>query len=217
MTDMMKEFGFSSGDPDGSASVYPQVLKLKATTGEWALRVVDGEGQGSWKPVDLPKQLAVDMPNFRKGYNHIAAGQKPDERLVHYSDVMPEKPSENHKPTFSVNVYSKHLDYCVFSSQSLCVIRKMNELLQAYINGRPDEVKVPVCTVDMEEIVLQTGTISVPTFTIVKYIDRPANLIAPRDNTVEIKSKPPQEPKVATPPEFDDEIPFDSGEDDNEF
>jgi hypothetical protein len=69
----------------------------------------------------------------------------------------------------------------------------------------------------MEEIVLSTGTIQVPTFTIVKYIDRPANLIAPKDNTVEIKSKPPQEPKVATPPEFDDEIPFDSGEDDNEF
>ena len=198
---MLDEFGFGGGT-EIETGTYPTILKLNTITGVWPLRTHNEDGTAVWTTANFPKLIAIDMPNFKKGYNLLRAGQKPDSRLVKYQEAMPEKPSEEHKPCFEVNMYSKDLDYVVFSSNSICVIRKMQELCGLYeVRTETAPHLVPVCSMQMETISTNNGDFQVPNFTIVKYVARPPQLIAAAEKA-EPKPKAKAVPKPA--PEVDE-------------
>lgn len=203
---MMDEFGFG-GSTELDTGTYPTILKLNTITGVWSLRNTNDQGEAVWENATFPKAIAVDMPNFKKGWNLLRKGQAPDSKLVKYMEVMPEKPSEDHKPCFEVHMYSRDLDYVVFSSNSICVIRKMQELLGQY-QSRTESAPhlVPVCTMQMETVSTGNGDFHVPNFTIQKYVARPVQLISAAEST-EPAAKPTTKPKVeVTEPEFDDSL-----------
>jgi len=204
----MDEFGFGGGT-ELDTGTYPTILKLNTITGVWALRTHNEEGTAVWTTANFPKLIAIDMPNFKKGYNLLRKDTPPDSKLVKYQEAMPEKPSEDHKPCFEVNMYSKDLDYVVFSSNSICVIRKMQELCGQY-ESRTETAPhlVPVCSMEMETVSTNNGDFQVPNFTIKKYVARPVALIGKAEKP-ELKStsKPKAESKPApVADEFEDSL-----------
>ncbi len=211
---IMNEFGYGSID----AASYPSIIKWNAKTAKWSVRtqqednpeVHDATATMVWKEFEFPKQVAVDMPNFKKGWSLLEAGKAPNTVWSHYQDKMPEKPSDNHKSSFEVNILFKNeIGFTVFSSQAMTVLIGMQEFLTEYQEKKPDDIKVPVCTVVYEDIGTKHGPVTVPKFKIVKFIERPEKMVAmPINETPQPKQEEKQisKPKAEVDEEFDDDL-----------
>jgi len=220
MIDMMNEFGFGGGD-DGNLETgsYPTVIKFNAKENKWSTYA----GEGIWNDVQFPKQIAIDMPNFKRGWFKFDSESKPVRVLAKYNKPCPDNPDGpkiiegGFKPSFEVNMYSKDLDFVVFGSQSICVLRSMNTLLNQW-SSRPETQKqlvtgddiVPVCTLEIDKIATKHGSVYVPTFKIQKFVNRPVNLIG---EIVETQAQAEPKPKAKPAPkpvpveeEFDDDL-----------
>ena len=195
---IMNEFGMGES---GDINTYPSIIKLNTLTGVWSKRNVNESGESVWTPFTFPSEVAMDMANFKKGYNLLRKGMAPDNHLVLWSEPMPKQPSDDHKPCFEVNLLfkDKQLGFVTFSSNSICVINKMQALLEMYQNRKEDSLEVPVCAMQMETVATANGEFQVPKFTISKYVNRPEKLI-------KIERKEPEPTPTPTKPEFDDNL-----------
>jgi len=216
---MMSEFGFGGGDDGLDTGTFPTVIKFNAKENKWSTYA----GEGVWNDVTFPEKILVDMPNFKRGWFKFDSDGKPVKVFARWDKPCPENPDGpkiiegGFKPSFEVNMYSKDFDFVVFSSQSLCVIRAMQAVLNTW-EQREDQspTKVPGCVMEIDEITTKHGRVYVPNFKIKAYVDRPLNLIGSDDqhpqtaNTApkaESKPKAKPAPKPApVEPEFDDDL-----------
>lgn len=150
------------------SSMFPNILTFNANSGVWKLRQ-DGETN----EVQMPKQVVMDLAVFTKGWNLILKGQAPQANMVKYDKPFPAKPGEEFKKTFCIRMYAKDIGLCEFGSNSAMVGQAIQKFFNTYLEGRPDEVKVPVVAIKENG---KAGEWYVPNFEIVKYIDRPEGL-----------------------------------------
>lgn len=150
------------------SSMFPNIVTFNANSGVWKLRQ-DGETN----EVQMPKQVVMDLEVFTKGWNLILKGQAPQANMVKYDKPFPAKPGEEFKKTFCIRMYAKDIGLCEFGSNSAMVSQAIQKFFNTYLEGRPDEVKVPVVAIKDNG---KAGEWYVPNFEIVKYIDRPEGL-----------------------------------------
>tara|TARA_R100000544_G_scaffold17039_1_gene8118 strand:+ start:199 stop:891 length:693 start_codon:yes stop_codon:yes gene_type:complete len=205
MTDMMKEFGFGSneGDLENETGTYPTIIRWACTDkaytdngGGWSsYEGKDENDKAVYKSIKMPEKMAIDMPNFKRGYRKWV-DKVPTDVLAGVNDDMPDAPADDWEPVIIMNMYSPKLDFVTFASSSKSVIRSVASLFNAF-KDRTETAPhlVPFCTMGEEEFSTKHGTFHVPTFKIHAYSARPPQLMG---ETVKAEPKPIAKP-VAKP------------------
>lgn len=161
-----------------------------------------GEWEKAQSDVALPVQVVMDMAEIETGWLSFASGQ-PDFRMVKVGDVMPPKPSDDHKQCFRVRLFGKELGLREFSSQAKTVIREMDALHNQYEAGKADNPgKLPVVTIaGTKTITVPTpqgeNRFKVPEWSITGWTERPAGMDGAEATPVAAPSAPPSAPVEA--------------------
>tara|TARA_X000001382_G_scaffold16731_3_gene10522 strand:- start:911 stop:1603 length:693 start_codon:yes stop_codon:yes gene_type:complete len=150
------------------SSMFPNIVTFNANEGFWAIRK-DGEVN----KIQMPKQVAMDLEVFTKGWNLIISKKAPQSHMAKYDKPFPDKPAENFKKTFCIRMYAKDIGLCEFGSNSAMVGQAIQKFFNGYLESRPDAVKIPVVAIKDN---IQVSEWFIPNFEIVKYIDRPEGL-----------------------------------------
>jgi hypothetical protein len=146
--------------------------------------------------------ITNEKPSFVFDFGSIEAGwgaftpQGPSWAMVPYGQLIPERPTKDHKQTIRVKLYSpKYLDGVrELAANAKCVLGAINELHDRFL-AAPEAAqgKVPVVRLTGSVPITTKNTMGVstnyaPVFEIVQWVDRPAEL---GDRTV-----PPPKPKT---------------------
>jgi len=172
-----------------SAQDFIPFVKYNAKADKWFKRE-DGEDVEIARPT-----FVADLKNIQTGWYLYAEGQAPS--IVLDPDLITKaaKPSDKHKRGFEMNVFSQNAFGGVvkFGSASMHVCNAIAELYNEYeISAEGKAGKLPV--VECSGSVAQKdkfGTNYKPTFKILKYVDRPAELDTP------VAATPAQAPAAA--------------------
>ena len=219
---MLKEFGFNTGESNDDIETgnMPAILKWSCMNGGgWSTyEGKDENDKAIYKPVAMPEKIVVDMPGFKRGWRKWV-DRKPTDVLAKVDQDGIDQPGDDWDPVIVMNLYSKDLDFCSFASSTQSVIRSIAPLFNAYRNRTETAPHlVPVCQTGVESFTTKNGEFHVPTFSIVKYVARPTQLIGegelPASKTeAKPKAEPKAEPKAKAEPavvdEFEDEFPDD--------
>lgn len=155
--------------PSGDFTPY---VKYNSKAGRWYCKKDDQE-------VEVVNPVFVaDLANAKKAWMHFMEGQAPSVVYFPSLDAHIEKPSENHKPGVSVNLYSENMFGGVvkLESNSINTCSAIGELHALY-EAAPEskQGKLPVVKVTgAEPIKGKHGTNYKPLFVIEKWVDRPA-------------------------------------------
>jgi hypothetical protein len=178
--------------------------------------------------------MLIDLEHGETGWMYFKEGVQPDFRLVPMSAVvngevpfppMPPDVDSKNKPLFkrgfrltvkiSDQLAAGRPQVREFASCSLATTRAIDKLHTAWVAERQDG-KVPVVTVDgFIECPGQFGKNYEPTFKILKWIDRPADLVPPDQQPTRPTPPTPEPPAYVAdvpgePESFDEEEEADS-------
>ena len=205
----MSIFGFST-EPTGGD--FLGIIKYDARAARIFRidRAVDGR-----VPIDITDTFAavLDLENIETGWLNFS-GPQPDFKLVRMGEVLPVRPSENHKN--GVRLMLKLHPSCAgqdkpireFSTSAKAALSGIEKLYLDYQQSKPENGKLPI--VQMQgSTPIRTGTGDrqstnyVPKFVIVGWAGRPSDLVyVPRGS-----SGPSQNALPPTPPHPSANIP----------
>lgn len=176
-----------------SAQDFIPFVKYNAKADKWFKRE-DGEDIEIARPT-----FVADLKNIQTGWYLYAEGQAPS--IVLDPDLVTKaaKPSDKHKRGFEMTVFSQNSFGGVvkFGSASMHVCNAIAEVYNEYeASAEAKAGKLPV--IECSGSVAQKdkfGTNYKPTFKILKYIDRPAEL--DQETTVVATATPVSTPAVA--------------------
>lgn len=126
-------------------------------------------------------KAVVDLEHIEVGWINMNTGGAPDFRMVPLGDDMGSKPSPDHKQGFRTRLkLGKDCggDVREFSGNAGATVEAMSMLHDAYVNARaenPDQLPVVGMT-KTRPVKSQHGTNYAPTFNIVSWAPRPADL-----------------------------------------
>jgi hypothetical protein len=170
-----------------SGDIIP-IVKFDANTGDMVRVDREQDMSGSWiqneEEVSFPVKFVADLDAIEVGYSRIKRGEAPDFRMVRVGEVMPERPSAEHKDSFRLRVYNKEMGLREFSHSAKTVLRKMNELHNQFEAERGANAgKLPVVEIESTETIrFETPQgekrTKVPNWKIVSWVDRPSEMSA---------------------------------------
>ena len=151
-------------------------------------RTQDAGGSWNTENVEITNgfQAVFDLENIQVGWALFAAGSPPSFALVNLGQPIPARPTSEHKNAFRVMMKlgkSSGGDVREMAAQSKAVIGAMDKLHDAYSAGLKDNPgKLPVVALTGSVPIVTTGqgkssTNYQPVFEIVKWVDRPADLL----------------------------------------
>jgi len=174
-------FNFAS---EGGSDIIP-IVKYDARAGRFSLRdYVDG----AYVTKDITNEFAAifDVENIETGSIDFSTGGAPSFAVAKFGDRIPAPPSANHKPGFRILIkLSNTLGGTIreFASTARSCLRGIDELHNAYLAGAKSnpgmlpivklKATVPVTTGEGAK----KSTNYVPTFEIIKWVARPADLV----------------------------------------
>jgi hypothetical protein len=198
----MSVFGFSTEPTSGD---FLPIIKYDARAGRIFRvdRTLDGR-----EPVDITDSFAAvfDFENIETGWMNFS-GAAPDFKLVRMGEILPVRPSLNHKN--GIRVLVKLHPACAgpdrpvreFSTSAKAALGGLEKLYLAYQQGKPANGKLPVVAM-RGSTPIKTGsgdkqsTNYVPKFEIIGWANRPTDLVyVPRGS-----SGPSQEALPLSPP-----------------
>tara|TARA_Y100001972_G_scaffold90184_1_gene110373 strand:+ start:680 stop:1273 length:594 start_codon:yes stop_codon:yes gene_type:complete len=153
----------------------------------------------------LPSPMIIDIENIDMGWLMLATGAR-DWRPWPSVNEQTEKPSDDYKVGFSVRVYSKKLfddaplrEFCSSGAGLLMFIKALyNECEGEFGKG-----KVPVVQIHKTPTMkLGKGNTRNPKYEIVKWVDRPEEMLA---DAPSVESTEQQSPTKADDDVFDDD------------
>lgn len=202
----------------GSSADRTPVLAYNAKSGRLALhdRVQDDSGEWSTVKTDVTKAepaFAVDFGRLEVGWIYFSNGRAPLWDMAPYGQRTPPEPESpataaNGKPLrfkagFRVPVVGRAIGGVrEFAGNSAAIIAGMNELHTDY-EAAPEARagKLPLVKVsDVQEIVSGQASNYQPVFTIVSWVDRPEDVLGPRNVPPPGVSNGRAQPVRATPP-----------------
>lgn len=160
----------------GQSGEFRPYCKYNAKAGRWYVKKDDAE-------VEVPNPTFVaDFDNIKTGWFLFMEGQAPS--IVHDKSLTEPaaKPSDKHKRGFEVDLYSQNLfgGVVVMTAASMHVNNAINDVYEQYEAQRGANAgKLPVVsctgTTPMKD---KMGTNYRPNLSIVKWVDRPAEMAA---------------------------------------
>lgn len=179
----MSSLGFNYGS-EGGADIIP-IVKYDARAGRFSLRdYVDGSNVMK----DITNEFAAifDLENIEVGTIDFSTGGAPSFAVGRFGGQIPPAPTPNHKPGFRLLIkMGNSLGGSVreFASTAKACLRGVDELHGEYQRLKGSNPgKLPVVKLK-GTIAITTGegakksTNYTPTFEIVKWVDRPADLV----------------------------------------
>lgn len=170
---------------------FADILKYDARAGRM-FRVDRTQGAAGWETNNVEVTngftFVPDLENIQVGFALFAAGIAPSFVMVPHGDPLPHRPSDQYKQGFKMLTklgQSSGGDIREFASCAKVVIGALDRLHDAFISGQAANAgKLPVVALTGSTAVVSTGkgqssTNYAPVFEIVKWIDRPADLVAP--------------------------------------
>lgn len=159
----------------------------------------------------LPAPIIFDMENIEMGWLMLAVGQR-DWKPFPSINVPTEKPSDEYKQGFSVKTYSTKLfgdeplrEFCASGAGIMMFIQRLyNECEPEFGKGKVPAVKI----LKTPSIKLGKGTSRNVQYEIVKWVDRPAEMLA---DAPSVESTEQQSPAEAAPAAKSDDV-FDDDE-----
>lgn len=161
-------------------------LAFNAKSDKWTLNVNKQK-----TPLKVAPSFIADLENIKTGWFMFQEGAGPDFRFDESLIKSCERPSVKHKRGAKFNVYMKgdHPGVYEFSTNSKNVMNALNKLHDDFEEGKKGNPgKVPVINVGDSIEVKSTfknqdgsngsATNYMPVFSIVKWVDRPAELAA---------------------------------------
>lgn len=186
------------------------VVKYDARAGR-IFRVDRSQASGSWEStqIEIPAnvfQAVMDIERIEVGWLYFPSGAAPSIQVVPYGQPLPPKPSDNHRGGFRVlMLLGKQSGGDVREMAANAKVTKdgMDDLHDAYLAGVKDHPgKLPVVKLARTEAVTTSGkdetgkqvnsTNYRPVWEIVKWVDRPPELVAGQPAN-EPKAEPQQE------------------------
>jgi hypothetical protein len=170
----------------GGSGVVKPYVKYNAKADKWFVRAPEGGDQEIARPTFL-----LDLKNIRTGWLRFREGQAPERVIDPSLDRIAPNPGEDFKRGFVVAAFSQKFfgGTVEFASASIHLSNAIRDIYAAFEeqNGRPENHgKVPVvaCT-GSDPMKDKFGTNYRPRFEIVKWADRPAELLdgSPVDET----------------------------------
>jgi hypothetical protein len=174
-----------------------------------------------WKVDDVllnSVSFIIDMDNIEAGWCKFTEGSAPDFKMVKVAELLnganfPESPGENYRKGFRATV--KVSDKVAggkpsvreFASNSFVTKRAFDGLFDQWFAQRADHPdQLPVVQVkNYEEIAGKHGANFAPLFTLIKWVDRPADMQTVSAHVTEV----PDAPEVIVDlGDLEDEIPF---------
>jgi len=179
----MSIFGFST---EPTAGDFLPIIKYDARAGR--IFRIDRTADGR-EPIDITDTFAAvfDFENIETGWLNFS-GPQPDFKLVKMGEVLPVRPSENHKN--GVRLMLKLHPSCAgsdkpvreFSTSAKAALSGIEKVYLAYREGKPGSGKLPIVAMRGSTPV-KTGTGDrqstnyVPKFEIVGWANRPTDLV----------------------------------------
>lgn len=175
--------GLSVGSSGGN---FLPIIKYDARAGR--MFRVDRE-DGVSVPVDITRNFKAvfDFENLEVGYINFDTGSAPDFVMVHYSEGLPEKPSDKHRQGLRLTVkLAGELggDVREMAGTSRAIITGVDALHDAYLAGATSNAgKLPVVVL-ADTVAVESGsgtkksTNYQPVFEIVGWVKRPGGLDA---------------------------------------
>lgn len=173
----------------GGGGDFADIIKYDARAGRM-FRVDRTQGANGWETnsVEITNGFTFvpDLDNVQVGYALFAAGVAPSFTMVPLGDPLPHKPSDQHKQGFKLMSKlgaSSGGDLRELASCAKTVIGAISTLHDAYTAGKAaNPGKLPVVALTGSTPVVSTGqgkssTNYAPVFEIVKWVDRPAELV----------------------------------------
>ena len=159
----------------------------------------------------LPAPMIIDVENINMGWLMLAVGQR-DWQPFPSVNEQTEKPGDDYKQGFSVKVYSKKLfddaplrEFCSSGAGLLMFIQKLyNECEAEFGKGKAPVVQI-FKTPTMK---LGKGNTRNPKYEIVKWVDRPEEMLAasaPSVESTEQQSTTDAAPAAKSDDVFDDD------------
>ena len=179
--------GFQETTSSGGGDFLP-IMKFSAKDGSFVRQDrhqgADGHWEKSETEMELPFKVVMDMDQIEVGFIAFTT-TGPDFRFVQVGEPMPVKPSDEHKEGFRIRMYNKEIGLREMSSSSKIVRNQMNDLHDAYLSGKADNLgKVPVIEItgsdriQIETKAQGTQTFRSPKWAIAGWVDRPAGMDA---------------------------------------
>lgn len=180
---------FGINTESGSGGNFTPVVKINAKQGR-VYRVDRMQGSDGWETNDVEItndfQFVPDFENVEIGWLHFAAGQAPDLRMVRMGEIMPDRPTPDHKQGIRFKLKLGQGcggDVREIAATAKTILSPFDRLHDAYSAGLKDNPgKLPVVKMTgMKKIDTKTAhgtnTNFEPVFEIVKWVDRPAELV----------------------------------------
>lgn len=162
----------------GGSGVVKPYVKFNAKADKWFVRAPEGGDQEIARPTFL-----LDLKNIRTGWLRFLEGQAPERVIDPSLDRTAPNPGEGFKRGFVVMAFSQKFfgGAVEFASASIHLSNAIRDIYAAFEEqgGRPENRgKVPViaCT-GSDPMKDKFGTNYRPRFEIVKWADRPAELL----------------------------------------
>lgn len=180
---------FGINTESGSGGNFTPVVKINAKQGR-VYRQDRTQGDNGWETNDVEItndfQFVPDFENVEIGWLHFAAGQAPDLRMVRMGEIMPDRPTPNHKQGVRLKVKLGQGcggDVREIAATAKTILGPFDRLHDDFSAGRKDNPgKLPVVKMTgMKKIDTKTqhgtNTNFEPVFEIVKWVDTPAELV----------------------------------------
>lgn len=150
-------------------------VKFNAKTNKWIVRGTEGEA----KEIELPT-FVIDFPNLATGWLRFREGQAPEKVMHPTIDQEAPNPGDGFKRGFVVRVYSPIFfgGAVEFSSNAIHLGNAIKDVYAVYEKAaasNPGKLPVLQC-VGSQAMKDPHGTNYRPIFTIVEWVDRPADL-----------------------------------------
>ena len=137
--------GFTKAGGDGDFS---PVFKFNAISGDAVIASSVKSASGEWEKVEndvsFPAKFIFDFANIEVGWMHFSSSG-PSFAMVKIGDVLPARPSPDHKQGFRIKLYNKEHGVAVFSNSSKTIAEVMDVLHDSYLRDEKAHTgKVPV-------------------------------------------------------------------------
>lgn len=200
-------FGIST---EGGGGNYTPTVKINAKQGRvWRVdRAQSGDGQWTTDEVDITSifQFVPDFENMQIGWMHFAAGIAPDFRMVKIGSPLADKPSADHKQGIRLLVKlgaAAGGDLREIAATAKSILAPLDRLHDEYLTGlAANPGQVPVVKMSgMKKVDMKTAhgtnTNFEPVFEIVKWIDKPVELVG-GEPANQAKAEPLAQAKTTT-------------------
>lgn len=187
---------------DAKAGKWHRVTRSQNAAGEWISDMIE---------MDKGDMFIMDLPAIEVGWIAFAS-TGPDFQMVPNGSVVPPRPTDNHKSGFRMRVLlPKETAPRTFASTAKNVIAVIDELHTKAMEAPAGQV--PVVKIAGTRVVETKGKMGTtrnyaPLVEIVKFVPRPAPLVAPSAAPVARAEAPKPEAAQTTAEAIGDEMPF---------